>query len=440
MRQRATPRFQRKPVSRLHLEALEDRRLLSRLAPLPEVHPPDAHAYGPALVAVNRESGDALDGKGHHTPPAANGSTWAAVADLAWLTDVRLGHSKSSSHGASHDGEDGPGKFGGRHAPALSVTLLNAEADGAAGHAHAHRLGNGGKRSDRTVDPDSAEESHAAPAQDKLEKEEKVSHSTSDAAADQVGPVLVSSPAHQPHSEAEALLNLPEGREFARAVVRAMREATREEAGHGDETHSDQADPAIIVLAQPAAALQTADPAGQFTAAKQPSTAVVVNPEQPGESLYLPFAVPAGVLGDSLALVGWRARQEALAAAAAAGEAPTGRPVVGGEGPVPAADAGWPLPRDAGLATGALATDTALLHEAIRRFLGDLDTAGRELTRVLTENSWVSWVVVAGLAAVAAEAARRRLARPARTGRAGERDEPHLSGLSGSYPFPTSSF
>jgi hypothetical protein len=95
-----------------------------------------------------------------------------------------------------------------------------------------------------------------------------------------------------------------------------------------------------------------------------------------------------------------------------------------------------PAPVGAGLAAGALAADTTALERAVRDFLGGLDAAGRELTRVLGENSWARWAVATALAAAAAEVGRRRL-RPGARHDGGACDEGSaLSRLSGSFLFP----
>jgi hypothetical protein len=106
----------------------------------------------------------------------------------------------------------------------------------------------------------------------------------------------------------------------------------------------------------------------------------------------------------------------------------------------PAVDAPSGFPEDAGLAPGALLTDTGQLSEAIRRFLTEVEAGGRELTRGLVDNPWITCVITVGLAALAAESARRRVIRSGCTGDADPQDEPELGGLSGSSPFPSSSF
>jgi hypothetical protein len=94
------------------------------------------------------------------------------------------------------------------------------------------------------------------------------------------------------------------------------------------------------------------------------------------------------------------------------------------------------LAEGTGLAAGFLPADTAALEQAVRRFLAGLDTVGRELTRVLSENAWARWVVIAAVAALAAEAARRRARRAAHHGATAEEHESAtLSWLAGSYPF-----
>jgi hypothetical protein len=97
----------------------------------------------------------------------------------------------------------------------------------------------------------------------------------------------------------------------------------------------------------------------------------------------------------------------------------------GGEAPQAA------MPEEAGL-LAAPPTDAGVLAAAIEEFLAQLDSAGAEVARALTENGWTPWLLTLAAGALAAEAWCRR-ARRRRAAFQGGSDALTFTDLSGSW-------
>jgi hypothetical protein len=97
-------------------------------------------------------------------------------------------------------------------------------------------------------------------------------------------------------------------------------------------------------------------------------------------------------------------------------------------------DAGVLLPEGAGLAAVFFPANTAVLEQAVRRLLGELGAAGRELTHMLAGNPWARWAVLVAATALTAEWGRRRIQHSARED-AEEEETATLGWPANSYPF-----
>jgi hypothetical protein len=243
-------------------------------------------------------------------------------------------------------------------------------------------------------------------------------------------------PAAKHYADTEGPVPHPAASAFAKAPADSPQgsPAHDQHAAQGDRTESPLAAPAheeAPALAANAAVVQV-------------KTASLVRPEAGADrpagilnALFLAVNEGHGDFGSwdsSLAVWDLAAAQEAESQGATirvAAGAPTVRQAVS------VSEVAF-LPQASALAAGFLAADADALEEAVREFLNGLDTAGRELTRVLADNGWARWAVVATLTALAAEAGRRRLRERARRGGAAAEEEAvTLSWLSGSYPFRT---
>ncbi len=486
MRQRVLPRVRRKTLSYLRLEALEDRRVLSGLGNSLTVHPSPAHANGIASVllvgmerhptpvahaASHRAEGGQFVGPVQHpaddapsrpavhpvpdTAPAhpaahdqANHSSGEATDGSAGPTTTvhpqpgvkEQAHQQVASHETAHT-PDAKGDSEGHHAVTVPATHTDSEGKPESGHADAaHAVARGTAHAGEDGDDSARSDSHGAGHSTASPAEE--GETASPVSVAPMGPTLASYTAHGVHAATATPSSVTAGQALPHAA--ALSEDEHDAAGHEDHARGGRADTPFTAVARPADAADSEDPAAQFAPGGTFWTSVAVDPDSPEGSAFLPLLTAEEVSEDPLALVGWRVRQQALAAALAeaaqADSLSAGRGAVASEHADLAAQAGLTPSGEAGLASGLLRADTGSLHQAIRAFLGQLDAAGRELTRTLAENPWVRWVVAAALAALASEAARRRLGRTARTGQSGEDDGLQLSALSGSYPFPTSSF
>jgi hypothetical protein len=169
-----------------------------------------------------------------------------------------------------------------------------------------------------------------------------------------------------------------------------------------------------------------------------PHPGAVTDPEWQGAPLTPTSLVPAAAPGRSWL---WGVSPDW------AGDVPVGAPASQDEaappevGPPPpelhrdATDAGVIPPEGAGLAAVFLPENMAVLEQAVRRFLGDLGAAGRDLTRVLSDSVWAHWAVIGAAAALTAELGRRRVQRASRSGGAEEDEAATLSWPASTCPF-----
>jgi hypothetical protein len=260
----------------------------------------------------------------------------------------------------------------------------------------------------------------------------KVGTAAPAAPAARVGPLLVDGPLDPVR---EVTLNLGpqalQGRlasEVERAVARALRTASAEDGGQTEAVAAQPPVAFIKVSADQSQGVLTAPaPLGNLAAASPPPVVVDAGARAPGlvssalASLdgrlnYLPIAWVWRVATDAGSVEYFRSSQ-----------AWEDREAVGAPSPG--------LPSSAGLVAGAAPADTAALQRALEEFLGQLDGAGREVTRALSESSWASWAVALALAVAALELGRRRVRRGRRDDFGDEADGAALSWASGSWSF-----
>jgi hypothetical protein len=457
------------------MEQLEDRQLPSGLTSPLSAHPPTPSGNGPALLAHPQPDGAAKHSQAPIHPPqdltiagpiqdgggsrassphrvdaghdAQGPNQTDSLADPAPKDETKPPeHHPASDHhpssppaadaGQAHrDGGHKAGESGEPHAVPASHGHTTTEDDGS-GRVSGASDRDSDSRADRSADTSERRAGTDLPAEETTTAEHAAHaaslrgsvgtaltvavHSllaqASPARSSQVGPVVgpEETPAEGPFQ-----------------VVREEHDA------QGDHT-----DPAIAVPAREAAAAEAF--ALAFAAQTGTSAALTpggaVNVDRQAAGLNLMFLVPesarpgAWLWGAStdwlgFAVVGDEDAPQVEAIRPAVAARPSNQPGA-------TAEATNALPEGAGLAAGFLPADTTALEQAVRRFLSGLDTLGREVTRVLTENTWARWVVITAVIILAAVLGRRRIQRSSRQGAAAEEHESAtLSWLAGSYPF-----
>jgi hypothetical protein len=470
MRQRMARHTPHKPFALLCVEPLEDRCLLSGFTSLPSAHPPTPSESGPALLAHRHPGGAGKDSPtpGHQPKGAAAGlvqdegaqaATWASSASRVGAAHEAPGHHRTA-HLADPDRNHETKQT--EHHPASHHHTSSPRADHA-GQAH----GNGGHKADQSDDLHSApvghkhttvENNHSGRGADGSNQDDD---SLADLPRDSGGDLTETDNAAEARTTAASHRGSAAGLTVAVHDLLAQASVAYwsqlgpfESAGasaqegpfqilrelhdaRAERSDSPGAEPAREAAAAELAAVAFAGQAGPAAAVPHGAT---VDADRQAAAFKLMFLAPAntrpgawrwGASGDWLnfAALGDEGAPQPRAyrpAVAAPPADPTGN----------ATEAPDALPQGAGLAAGFLPADTAALEQAVRRFLDGLNTL-HDLTRALTENTWVRWAVIAAVAALAAEVGRRSvLQRSSRQSASAEEDESAtVSWLAGSYPF-----
>jgi hypothetical protein len=462
--QTSSPR--RNAHSPLTLEALECRRLLSGLASLLDIHLSPPPGDGPAPLAILRPDQDEAAGPGRTFGAEAAPASHAAVGPLAQVEAAvsRVAHEFAYlAKGVSHDGATPD--LGGKHGPPAGHSFPGhgnpLEHDlGLSGRHHKGEgpgFGSSGEQGTLAWFLNAHGLSHARHRSTDDQDDSEGRAATHDSQSD-----LDTSA-----REKAAAIHVSDG-EATGGSEGGLAEGPKATAEHLIQSHGAALDLTLRLLAS-----DMEDSSGdaaralRFKAARSDSPAAAPAREEGGPETLLAFvgqtrdaslrqATPvdpderaAALLLPLLAEPG-AGRGDWWGWISAGYERPVGD---GGEPSLieframtaesPPAERAGELPAvaaaGAGLAAGSLPGDAAALGQAVREFLNGLDAAGRELTRVLGENSWVRWALAAALAAVLAEAGRRRLQRGTWHGAASGAEDKALSWLSGSCPLTGSS-
>jgi hypothetical protein len=451
MRRQTTPP-RRKALSRLLLEQLEGRTLLSGLTSHLDVRLSASAGDDSGAPAVVRavgapEARTSLPAPGRVEAAFARGPASFGVEAVSSLTHhtrsglvEKLAHHLAKAYPGErperteHDHTPGMGR--GRHGEEDFGSWDRGEAGWArAGH-WLRRVKNSGQETDESREPARHQLKHSERALRSADRAEEGSSPEDTGAggeqAPAVGPLAGLEVEHR-----EQARGTPLGPELVRLWASELGDAPEETIArelrtrfsHGEPTAAapdrEEAPPGAlpqpVAASAPGAASRQGDPGGPG--------------ERAAALLQTLFADPSAGRGGWW---GWLSAGYESPAGERAGSPRGSYHFTGGE-PLAAdqvALAPAPGPAEAGLAAGGLDLDATALQQAVRELLAGLDAAGRELTRALGQNGWARWVVAATLAAAAAEAGRRRLQRDARPDGAARDADTTLSQLSGPCPFP----
>ena len=467
MRTRTVRHLSRIPVLRLCLEFLEDRRLLSRMAVLPDVHlsrpsedlpsvvgpmqpsGPDGHArtfVQPAHAHAPAESGEGAGAQHQASARPTHANATKAVAGKSDDNKHSAPAANTTDRNEQNDTSDET-KHAESNTPSTQYHTAAASEDDA---------GRGSSRQERPTDEeDSGRPAGVATAYDRPRAERSFDGSDQATQTDRPAKEATAARAPAVHTVAttgqvETGYTTAQRASFARPSAPRTSAAVLEKAladgPQDNQSHDQHAARSERVESPAVAPAREGTPELDATAvAAQASSPSLTRREAEAEADrqagILKTTFLASGTGEDLGLWGLSV------ATAEHGEGEDAEPrgaaihfaagVRGAHQVDNLAGAAPVSPDGTALAAGALSADTSALEEAVRQFLNGLHTVGRELTRVLTDNGWARWAVIATLTALAAESGRRRLQERARRGAATEEEEEGvtLSWLSGSYPF-----